>query len=78
MNPARSDAALKDAVRGYGREKLMSEMFCQECWHERGTPLPPRHQRAGWLPTSAPREAGVTQDVDGKGMAPSRSVRLHS
>jgi nucleoside-diphosphate-sugar epimerase len=24
------------AERGYGWEKLMSEMFCQEYWHERG------------------------------------------
>ena len=31
-----SDAYPAMAERGYGWEKLMSEMFCQEYWHERG------------------------------------------
>ncbi len=31
-----SDAFPAMAERGYGWEKLMSEMFCQEYWHERG------------------------------------------
>jgi len=33
-----SDAYPAMAERGYGWEKLMSEMFCQEYWHERGMP----------------------------------------
>lgn len=31
-----SDAYPAMAERGYGWEKLMSEMFCEEYWHERG------------------------------------------
>ncbi|HRT55657.1 MAG TPA: NAD-dependent epimerase/dehydratase family protein [Candidatus Paceibacterota bacterium] len=31
-----SDAYPAMAERGYGWEKLLSEMFCQEYWHERG------------------------------------------
>jgi nucleoside-diphosphate-sugar epimerase len=31
-----SDAYPAMAERGYGWEKLVSEMFCQEYWHERG------------------------------------------
>ena len=31
-----ADAYPAMAERGYGWEKLMSEMFCQEYWHERG------------------------------------------
>jgi GDP-D-mannose 3',5'-epimerase len=31
-----TDAFPAMAERGYGWEKLMSEMFCQEYWHERG------------------------------------------
>jgi nucleoside-diphosphate-sugar epimerase len=31
-----SDAYPAKAERGYGWEKLLSEMFCQEYWHERG------------------------------------------
>ncbi len=31
-----TDAYPAMAERGYGWEKLMSEMFCQEYWHERG------------------------------------------
>ncbi|MEK6254684.1 MAG: NAD-dependent epimerase/dehydratase family protein, partial [Gemmatimonadales bacterium] len=31
-----SDAYPAMCERGYGWEKLMSEMFCQEYWHERG------------------------------------------
>src|SRR4029077_15986038 len=31
-----SDAYPAMAERGYGWEKLISEMFCQEYWHERG------------------------------------------
>lgn len=31
-----ADAYPAFAERGYGWEKLMSEMFCQEYWHERG------------------------------------------
>jgi nucleoside-diphosphate-sugar epimerase len=31
-----SDAYPAMAERGYGWEKLMSEMFCQEYWAERG------------------------------------------
>ncbi len=31
-----SDAYPAMSERGYGWEKLMSEMFCQEYWHERG------------------------------------------
>ena len=31
-----SDAYPAMAERGYGWEKLMTEMFCQEYWHERG------------------------------------------
>lgn len=31
-----SDAYPAIAERGYGWEKLMSEMFCEEYWHERG------------------------------------------
>ena len=35
-----SDAYPAMAERGYGWEKLMSEMFCQEYWEERGLETP--------------------------------------
>ena len=49
-----SDAYPAMAERGYGWEKLVSEMFCQEYWHERGMktgycPLPQRLRRTRHL-----------------------------
>ena len=49
-----SDAYPAMAERGYGWEKLMSEMFCQEYWAERGIedahrPLPQRLRPARHL-----------------------------
>jgi nucleoside-diphosphate-sugar epimerase len=44
-----SDAYPAMAERGYGWEKLLSEMFCQEYWHERGleTHIPRFHNVYG-------------------------------
>jgi len=50
-----SDAYPAMAERGYGWEKLMSEMFCQEYWAERGlkTAIPRFHNVYGPLGTWA-------------------------
>jgi GDP-D-mannose 3',5'-epimerase len=60
-----SDAYPAMAERGYGWEKLISEMFCEEYWHERGMKdgdrpfpqcvWPARH--LGWRPRKGARRA---------------------
>ncbi len=72
-----SDAYPAMAERGYGWEKLMSEMFCQEYWAERGLrdahrPLPQRLRplgHLGWRPREGPR-GDLPQGDRGQGHRP--------